>query len=183
MRTAAYERARRAAKDLICLLLVSLARANTQAGPIPDLDRAELLSWIDTPAALRLLDKLQPASQTGDAQIQWLMARGIASIEEDQEQAQAICSMRRKIQRLPRILLRSYERWRSRWVTSSSCLRAIILIDKAPRQAQLQGGDRACLITFVSADNDGELSAINKQFDLATADRRVQLVETVGTTA
>jgi len=42
--------------------------------------------------------------------------------------------------------------------------RAIVLVDKALRQAQLQGGDRACLIGFVSADNDGELSAINKQF-------------------
>ena len=61
--------------------------------------------------------------------------------------------------------------------------RAIILVDKALRQAQLQGGDRACMITFVSADNDGELRAIYKQFDVATADRRVQLVETVGTVA
>jgi diguanylate cyclase (GGDEF)-like protein len=75
---------------LICLLLASLARAGTQAEPIPDLDRAELLSGLDAPAALQLLDKLQPASQSGDTQIQWLMARGIASIDVDQQQAQAI---------------------------------------------------------------------------------------------
>jgi diguanylate cyclase (GGDEF)-like protein len=90
MVTAACQRGRGAPWVLICLLLASPARANTQAESIPDLDRAELLSWIDAPAALQLLDKLQPASQTGDALIQWLMARGIASVGGDEKQTEAI---------------------------------------------------------------------------------------------
>lgn len=55
-----------------------------------DLDRAELLSWMDAPAALKLLDKLPPTAQTGDAQVQWLMVRGMAYADGDQAQAQAI---------------------------------------------------------------------------------------------
>ena len=61
--------------------------------------------------------------------------------------------------------------------------RAITLVDKALRQAKRQGGNRACLISRVSAHNEGELSAINAQFEVAALDRRVQLVETVGATA
>jgi len=61
--------------------------------------------------------------------------------------------------------------------------RAITLVDKALRQAKRQGGNRACLISRVSVNNEGELSAINAQFEVAALDRRVQLVETVGATA
>jgi len=64
-----------------------------------------------------------------------------------------------------------------------SLLRAMTLVDKALRQARRQGGDRACLISGVSANNEGELSAINAQFEAAALDRRVQLVETVGAAA
>ena len=89
MITGACQRPRGVARVLVCLLLASLARANTPPESIPGLDRAELLSWIDAPAALQLLDKLQPTSQTGDALIQWLMARGIASAGGDDKQARA----------------------------------------------------------------------------------------------
>ena len=75
---------------LVCLVLAWVVPARTQAAPAPDLDRAELFSWIDAPAALQLLDKLQPTAQAGDALVQWLMARGIAYADVDQEQAHAI---------------------------------------------------------------------------------------------
>ena len=90
MTAGARQGGRRAARALIGLLLASFAQANPQAQPLPDLDRAELLSWIDAPAALQLLDRLPPASQTGDALIQSLMVRGIASSGGDEKQAQAI---------------------------------------------------------------------------------------------
>ncbi len=90
MVTAACQRGRCAAWVLICLLLASPARASAPVESIPDLDRAELLSWIDAPAALQLLDKLQPASQTGDTLIQWLMTCGIASVGGDEKQARAV---------------------------------------------------------------------------------------------
>jgi diguanylate cyclase (GGDEF)-like protein len=61
--------------------------------------------------------------------------------------------------------------------------RAITLVEQALRQARRQGGNRACLITLVRAENERELSAINAQFDLAASDCRVQLVATVSTTA
>jgi len=61
--------------------------------------------------------------------------------------------------------------------------RAITLVDKALRQAKRQGGNRACLISRVSAKSERELSVINAQFEVAALDRRVQLVETVGATA
>jgi diguanylate cyclase (GGDEF)-like protein len=86
----ASERGWRSGGVLLCLLLAWVVPANTRAAPIPDLDRAEQLSWLDAPAALQLLDQLQPTAQTGDALVQWLMARGIAYADVDQEQAQAI---------------------------------------------------------------------------------------------
>ena len=61
--------------------------------------------------------------------------------------------------------------------------RATTLVDRALRQARRQGGGRACLITFVGAENERELSAINAQFEVAASDRRVQLVDMVSTTA
>jgi diguanylate cyclase (GGDEF)-like protein len=61
--------------------------------------------------------------------------------------------------------------------------RAITLVDQALRQARLQGGDRACLITLVRAANEQESSFSDAQFDGTTSDRRVQLVETVSMTA
>jgi diguanylate cyclase (GGDEF)-like protein len=86
----ACERLRRSGGVLLCLLLAALIPATTRGAPVPDLDRAEQLSWLDAPAALQLLDKLQPTAQSGDALVQWLMARGIAYADVDQEQAQAI---------------------------------------------------------------------------------------------
>lgn len=75
---------------LVCILLAWIVPSNTQAAPAPDLDRAVLLSWLDAPAALQLLDKLQPTAQTGDALVPWLMIRGLAYAGVDQEQAQTI---------------------------------------------------------------------------------------------
>jgi diguanylate cyclase (GGDEF)-like protein len=86
----ACERGWRSGGALLCLLLAWVVPSNTQAAPILDLDRAEQLSSMDAPAALQLLDQLQPTAQTGDALVQWLMARGIAYADVDQEQAQAM---------------------------------------------------------------------------------------------
>ena len=61
--------------------------------------------------------------------------------------------------------------------------RAISLVDKALRQAKRQGGNRACLISRVSATSEGELGAISAQFEVAALDRRVQLVEMVSAPA
>lgn len=86
----ACERGRRTGGMLLCLVLAWVFSANTQAAPTPDLDRAEELSWLDPTAALQLLDKLQPAAQTGDVLVQWLMARGLAYADSEPEQTQAI---------------------------------------------------------------------------------------------
>jgi diguanylate cyclase (GGDEF)-like protein len=61
--------------------------------------------------------------------------------------------------------------------------RAVTLVGKALRQARIQGGGRACLISLVNAADERELSAINAQFEVAALERRVQLVETVSATA
>ena len=83
---------RRAAGVLVCFLLAWGIAANAGPESLSDLDLAELLSWVDPPAALQLLDKLQPTAQTGDARVQWLMARGFAYADADQEQAQTIAA-------------------------------------------------------------------------------------------
>ena len=77
---------------LVCFSLAWGIAANAGPESMPDLDRAELLSWVDPPAALQLLDKLQPTAQAGDARVQWLMARGFAYADADQEQAQTIAA-------------------------------------------------------------------------------------------
>ena len=86
----ACERGRRTGGMLLCLVLAWAFPASAQAAPTPDLDRAEELSWLDPTAALQLLDKLQPAAQTGDVLVQWLMARGLAYADSKPEQTQAI---------------------------------------------------------------------------------------------
>ena len=61
-----------------------------RAAAIPDIDRAEHLSWADAPAAIKLLDKLKPAAQGGEPLVQWLMVRGLADADtqdEDDERA------------------------------------------------------------------------------------------------
>ena len=75
---------------LLCWFLVWLAPLKSQAAPVPDLSRAEQLSKLNAPAALQLLDKLQPTALSGDTLAQWLMVRGLASIDGAPGQAQAI---------------------------------------------------------------------------------------------
>src|SRR5882672_87313 len=60
---------------------------------------------------------------------------------------------------------------------------AISLVDKALYVAKRRGRDRACLIKVVSARDEKELTRISAEFDSATIDRRVQLVEILGTAA
>jgi diguanylate cyclase (GGDEF)-like protein len=60
---------------------------------------------------------------------------------------------------------------------------AISLVDKALYVAKRRGRDRACLIKVVSARDDKELTRISAEFDSATTDRRVQLVEILGAAA
>jgi diguanylate cyclase (GGDEF)-like protein len=54
---------------------------------------------------------------------------------------------------------------------------AIGLIDKALYEAKRRGRDRACLISAVTAHNARELTLISAEFESATADRRIRLVE------
>jgi diguanylate cyclase (GGDEF)-like protein len=60
------------------------------AAAIPDIDRAELLSWADAQSALRLLDEITPAAQSGKPLAQFLMVRGLADADVGGEQAPAI---------------------------------------------------------------------------------------------
>jgi diguanylate cyclase (GGDEF)-like protein len=60
---------------------------------------------------------------------------------------------------------------------------AISLVDKALYEAKRRGRDRACLIKVVRARNDKELTTISSEFESATTDRRVQLVEILGAAA
>ena len=61
--------------------------------------------------------------------------------------------------------------------TPISLENAIGLVDKALYEAKRLGRDRACLISAVTAHDEGELTIISSEFDTAAADRRVQLVE------
>jgi diguanylate cyclase (GGDEF)-like protein len=60
---------------------------------------------------------------------------------------------------------------------------AISLVDKALYVAKRRGRDRACLIKLVSARDDKELTRISAEFESATRDRRVELVEILGAAA
>jgi diguanylate cyclase (GGDEF)-like protein len=61
--------------------------------------------------------------------------------------------------------------------TEISLESAIGLIDKALYEAKRRGRDRACLISAVTADNARDLTLISAEFESATADRRIRLVE------
>ncbi|MGA2710082.1 MAG: diguanylate cyclase domain-containing protein [Steroidobacteraceae bacterium] len=54
---------------------------------------------------------------------------------------------------------------------------AIGLVDKALYEAKRRGRDRACLISAVTAHDEQELTVISTEFETATADHRIQLVE------
>jgi diguanylate cyclase (GGDEF)-like protein len=60
---------------------------------------------------------------------------------------------------------------------------AISLVDKALYEAKRRGRDRACLIKVVSARDEKDLTTISSEFESATTDRRVLLVEILGAAA
>jgi diguanylate cyclase (GGDEF)-like protein len=74
---------------VLCLLLAWSVPSHPQSAA-EDIDRAEQLSWMDAPAAVQLLDKLRPTMQSGDALVQWLMVRGLAYADGEEEQARAV---------------------------------------------------------------------------------------------
>ncbi len=67
--------------------------------------------------------------------------------------------------------------------TDISLESAISLVDKALYEAKRRGRDRACLIKVVSARDEAELTTISSEFESATMDRRVLLVEILGAAA
>jgi diguanylate cyclase (GGDEF)-like protein len=67
--------------------------------------------------------------------------------------------------------------------TDISLESAISLVDKALYEAKRRGRDRACLIKVVSARDENELINISSEFESATTDRRVLLVEILGAAA
>jgi diguanylate cyclase (GGDEF)-like protein len=67
--------------------------------------------------------------------------------------------------------------------TDISLDNAISLVDKALYEAKRRGRDRACLIKLVSARDEKELTTISSEFESATTDRRVHLVEILGAAA
>ncbi|MEP6885409.1 MAG: tetratricopeptide repeat-containing diguanylate cyclase [Gammaproteobacteria bacterium] len=67
--------------------------------------------------------------------------------------------------------------------TDISLESAISLVDKALYEAKRRGRDRACLIKVVSARSEEELITISSEFESATLDRRVLLVEMPGAAA
>jgi diguanylate cyclase (GGDEF)-like protein len=67
--------------------------------------------------------------------------------------------------------------------TNISLDSAISLVDKALYVAKRRGRDRACLIKVMSARDDKELTRISSEFESATIDRRVELVEILGAAA
>lgn len=75
---------------LLCVLLAWTTLAQAQSLSTPELDRAEVLSWMDPPAARQLLDKLQPTARSGQALVQWLLARGISYTAEGNEEARSV---------------------------------------------------------------------------------------------
>jgi diguanylate cyclase (GGDEF)-like protein len=74
---------------LYLLLAAGAAFSQTRNTTISQLDRAEALSSSDSAAALQLLDKIE--ARDGDALVQWLMVRGLAYADtQDEEQARAV---------------------------------------------------------------------------------------------
>ena len=143
MMVGAYERGRRSGV-LLCLLLASWVLANTEAIAATtqpaigsDLDRAELLSWMDAQAALQLLDKIQPTVVPGDASVQWLMARGLAYADSEPDQTRAI------VQRLHELgRTQPAAEAASHLVRANQYLRGD-QFDRADAELQLIGGDAA----------------------------------------
>jgi diguanylate cyclase (GGDEF)-like protein len=72
-------------------VLLGCVPLHAQVAATPDIDRAEELSWSDSTAALKLLDKLKPTADSGPELVRWLMVRGLAYADtHDEEHTRAV---------------------------------------------------------------------------------------------
>ncbi len=67
--------------------------------------------------------------------------------------------------------------------TEVSLDRAIALVDKALYEAKKRGRNRACMITGIRMGTSGDISSIDADYDVATADNVVQLKDADGARA
>ena len=164
-------------RALQCLLLAWSVASPAQVAAIPDIDRAEELAWADSSAALALLDKLQPAAQHGDAQVQWLLVRGLAYTDvRDEEHGQDI------VRRLHELGHASASAAAASHIVQASLLLHGNQLDRAEAELKLIGPDTALpayerfrigiilgTVLVVTGRHEAALSAWEKALDLANA--------------
>ena len=161
---------------LLCMLVVwAIPAAPSRSEPIPGLDRAELLSWVDPPSALQLLDELQPTARSGDALVQWLMARGLAYALDKNQQGQAI------VQRLHEIGVNQASAEAASHIVEASLFLHDDKSDRAAAELRLVGADAALpafvRFRFAALRGSVEMRLNKRQAALATLERARDLAK------
>jgi diguanylate cyclase (GGDEF)-like protein len=160
---------------LHCLLLAWSVTATAQATTVPDIDRAEELTWANSAAALLLLDKLRLSAQSGDAQVQWLLVRGLAHADvRDEVHGQDI------VRRLHELGHTSTAAEAASHIVQASLFLHGEHLDRAEAELKLIGADSALPdyerfrigillgdVLVVTGRHEAALSAWEKALDLA----------------